>query len=115
MVKPLAYITSAWSDNEYEAKSTALRYSRQLYDAGYSPICPRLIYEGLLKDDVPQEHKDRVDMSAELLRRCRIVVVCGSCKDEQVNNDVALAQNRGIAVVTLNGILEVADAAGKKA
>ena len=26
MVRPLAYITANWSDNEFEAKSTALRY-----------------------------------------------------------------------------------------
>ena len=47
MVRPLAYITANWSDNEFEAKSTALRYCRKVYDAGFSPICPRLMYEGL--------------------------------------------------------------------
>lgn len=38
MVRPLAYITANWSDNEFEAKSTALRYCRKVYDAGFSPI-----------------------------------------------------------------------------
>ena len=37
MVRPLAYITANWSDNEFEAKSTALRYCRKVYDAGFSP------------------------------------------------------------------------------
>lgn len=31
MVRPLAYITANWSDNEFEAKSTALRYCRKVY------------------------------------------------------------------------------------
>ena len=52
MVRPLAYITANWSDNEFEAKSTALRYCRKVYDAGFSPICPRLMYEGLLRDEM---------------------------------------------------------------
>ena len=53
MVRPLAYITANWSDNEFEAKSTALRYCRKVYEAGFSPICPRLLYEGLLRDEIP--------------------------------------------------------------
>ena len=53
MVRPLAYITANWSDNEFEAKSTALRYCRKVYEAGFSPICPRLMYEGLLRDEIP--------------------------------------------------------------
>ena len=54
MVRPLAYITANWSDNEFEVKSTALRYCRKVYDAGFSPICPRLMYEGLLRDEIPR-------------------------------------------------------------
>lgn len=115
MVRPLAYITSGWSENEYEAKSTALRYCRQVYDAGYSPICPRLMYEGLLKDEVPQEHKDRLEMAAELLRRSRIVVVCGDVMDEQVKNDIALAKRIRTAATTLDGIMKVDGSTGKKA
>ena len=114
MVRPLAYITSAWSDNEYEAKSTALRYCRQVYDAGFSPICPRLMHEGLLKDEVPQEHKDRLEMAAELLRRSRILVVCGESLDEQTKNDIALAKRLRIAATTLDGIMKVEGSAGKK-
>ena len=113
MVRPLAYITAAWSSDEYDAKNAAISYCRQVYDAGYSPICPRLIHGGFLKDDIPQEHKDRLDMAAELLRRSRIIVVCGSGTDEQVKNDIALAKRLRIAATTLDGILTV-ESAGKR-
>lgn len=43
MARPLAYITAVWSDEPHEAKEEALRFSRQVYDAGYSPICPMLM------------------------------------------------------------------------
>lgn len=113
MARPFAYITAAWSSDEYDAKNAALKYARQIYDAGFTPICPKIFYGGFLKDDIPKEHKDRLDMSAELLRRSRIVVVCGSGTDEQVKNDIALAKRLHIAATTLDGILTV-EGAGKR-
>ena len=63
MKRPLAYITAAWSGNECENTETAARYCRQVYDAGYSPICPILLTGRFLHDAVPQEHKDGLDLS----------------------------------------------------
>ena len=114
MVRPLAYITANWSDNEFEAKSTALRYCRKVYEAGFSPICPRLMYEGLLRDEIPQEHKDRIEMASELLRRSRILVVCGDSMDGQVKDDIGLAKRLRIAATTLDGIMKVEGSAGKR-
>lgn len=113
MARPLAYITAVWSDKEYEAKEEALRYCRQIYEAGYSPICPHLLHEGFIKEEIPQEHKDRLDMASELLRRCRIVVVCGGGTNEQVKNDIATAKRCHVAATTLDGILSV-EGKGKK-
>ena len=42
MKRPLAYITAPWSNNQYENAENAAAYCRQVYDAGYSPICPVL-------------------------------------------------------------------------
>ncbi len=101
--------------NEFEAKSTALRYCRKVYEAGFSPICPRLMYEGLLRDEIPQEHKDRIEMASELLRRSRILVVCGDSMDGQVKDDIGLAKRLRIAATTLDGIMKVDGSAGKRA
>lgn len=114
MARPLAYITSVWSEQELETKEEALNYCRLVYEAGYSPICPKLIQYGFLNEDVPQEHKDRIDMAMELLRRCRILVVCGKEVDEQVKNDIALAKRQHIVATTLEGILTVEGKCKKK-
>lgn len=53
-------------------------------------------------------------MAAELLRRCRIVVVCGTEVDEQVKNDIALAKRQHIVATTLDGILTVDGKCKKK-
>lgn len=114
MVRPLAYITAAWSSDDYAAKEMAARYCRQVYDAGYSPICPRLMYMSFLRDEIPQEHKDRAEMAAELLRRSRILVVCGTATNEQVKDDIALVKKLRIAATTLDGIMTVDGANRKK-
>ena len=91
MKRPLAYITAAWGGNEYENTETAARYCRQVYEAGYSPICPILLTARFLQDAVPQEHKDGIDMARDYLRRSRVLVVCGRTVDETVKNDIATA------------------------
>lgn len=100
MARPLAYITAVWSDEPHEAKEEALRFSRQVYDAGYSPICPMLMYMGLLKDNIPKEFKDKQDMSLELLRRCRILVVCG-------NKQPLIAMTINVSLFCINAVYVV--------
>lgn len=107
MRKPIAYITAAWSGNEFEVTETAAKYCRKLYEAGYTPICPPLYLPLFLCDQVPQEHKDGIDMARDMLRRARVLVVCGSVVDESVKNDIAIAQRLNITATTLEGILTV--------
>ena len=42
MKRPFAYITAAWSENEYQNTEDAAKYCRAVYDAGFTPICPLL-------------------------------------------------------------------------
>ena len=107
MRKPMAYITAAWTGNEFEVTETAAKYCRKLYEAGYTPICPPLYLPLFLNDKVPQEHKDGIDMARDMLRRARVLVVCGSTVDESVKNDIAVAQRLNINATTLEGILTV--------
>jgi hypothetical protein len=107
MRKPMAYITAAWSDNEFEVTETAAKYCRKLYDAGYTPICPPLYLPLYLNDKVPQEHKDGIDIARDMLRLSRVLVVCGDVVDESVKNDIAIAQRLHITATTLEGILTI--------
>lgn len=105
--RPLAYITAAWGENEYENREKASKFCRSVYDAGFSPICPMLIHALFLRDEVPQEHKDGLDMAKDYLRRSTVLVVCGGAVDENVKNDIAVAERLRITATTLEGILTV--------
>ena len=107
MVRPLAYITSDWSDDEFEARSMARKFCRNVYEAGFSPICPLLYLPLFLNDSVPEEHKAGIDMRRDMLRRSHTLIVCGSAVDEDVKNDIAVAGRLGIAATTLEGVLAV--------
>ena len=60
-----------------------------------------------LKDEIPQEHKDGLDMARDYLRRSHVLVVCGHGIDETVKNDIATAERLRITATTLDGILAV--------
>ncbi len=107
MKRPLAYITASWGDNEYENTEEAAKYCRAVYDAGFTPICPLLFLPLFLNDEIPQEHKDGIDLGRDLLRRAHVLVVCGHRTDEAVKNDIAVAERLRITATTLDGILTV--------
>lgn len=66
MKRPLAYITAPWSENEFENTENAAKYCRAVYDAGFSPVCPTLFLPLFLRDEIPQEHKDCIDMARSI-------------------------------------------------
>ena len=107
MKRPLAYITAAWSgDLEKDIKQAAC-YCREAYEAGFSPVCPVLYLPLFLNDAIPEEHKNGIDMRRDMLRRARVLVVCGGIVDEDVKNDIAIAGRLNITATTLDGILTV--------
>lgn len=53
------------------------------------------------------EYKDYMDMSEDMLRRSRILVVCGSAVDDTVLTDIAIANRFHVASSTMRGVLGV--------
>ena len=102
--KPWAYVTSAWSTDRTKARRSAKRYCRKLYEAGYTPICPLLSLPEVIDVSNADEYKDYMDMSEDMLRRSRILVVCGSAVNETVLTDIAIANRFHVA---MRGVLGV--------
>ena len=107
MKRPIAYITAPWGSDDVENTERAAKYCREIYEAGFSPICPHLYLPLFLHDEIPQEHKDAIDMARDLLRRAHVLVVCGNRVTEPMKDDIAIAERLRITATTLNGILTV--------
>ena len=101
------YTPAAWYGDDSENAELAAQYCRAVYEAGFSPICPILYLPLFLNDAVPEEHKSGIDISRDLLRRSRVLVVCGHNMTEDMKNDIAVAQRLGITATTLEGILRI--------
>ena len=107
MKRSLAYITAAWRGDPAVDMEQAAHYCRVVYDAGYSPICPMLYLPLFLNDAVPADHKNGIDMGRDLLRRSRVLVVCGHPITGDMKTDMGVAKGLGITATSLEGILTV--------
>jgi hypothetical protein len=103
---PRAYVTAAWSKNPVEAEDEAKKYCRELVKAGYLPLCPVLAFNGVISDDDPDAEKKRREMSEDLLKRARFLVVCGEVISDEVKEEISIAKHSKVIPTTLSGILQ---------
>ena len=102
---PRAYVTAAWSRKRNEAEEEARRYCQILVDNGYCPICPVLAFSGIFDEENPDSHKLLKEMSEDLLKRARFLVVCGTHMNEDVQDDISIAKKAKLIVTSLDGIV----------
>lgn len=103
---PRAYVTAAWSKNPVEAEDEAKKYCRDLVKAGYLPLCPVLAFNGVISDEDPDAEKKRREMSEDLLKRARFLVVCGEVNSDEVKEEISIAKHSKVIPTTLSGILQ---------
>ena len=102
---PRAYVTAAWNENPVVARDEAVRYCTALVREGYLPLCPVLAFDGIIPPDVEDAHKRRREMSEDMLRRPRFLVICGYVRNEEVEDDIAIARKAKVIVTTLKGVV----------
>ena len=72
--RPIAYITAAWSGNRTADRERAAQYCRQVYEAGYSPLCPMLFLPVFLHESIPKEHKDGLDIPGSTIKGATSII-----------------------------------------
>ena len=102
---PRAYVTAAWNKNPVVAKEEAKKYCRELIKEGYLPLCPVLAFDGIFSTDDTDSHKLKKEMSEDLLRRARFLVICGNKQNDEVKDDIAIAKKAKVIVTSLEGVI----------
>ena len=105
MNRSFAYVCAP--NNESRNSKKLRDYSRELYDLGYLPICPAMMFSQFLISDVPEERENAAEMSLDILRRCRVVVVCSNDITEDMEKEILLAKRIGIVTTTLACIRKI--------
>ena len=67
MKRPFAYVTAAWGEDQEENIKNAVGYCRELYELGYTPLCPALSLSLFLSDESYQERRDKREMARAFL------------------------------------------------
>ena len=87
MEQALAYVCCSAEESRVKVQ----KYCRKIYELGYVPICPRFVFSPFLEESDAEDMQGYGRMSHILLRRCRMVVVCGKEVTGTMNTEISMA------------------------
>lgn len=90
-----------------ESRVKVQRYCRKIYELGYVPICPRFGFLPFLDEGEAEDQQAYNRMSHLILKRCRMVVVCGKEVTGTMNTDISTADRLHIICTTLDGLIKI--------
>lgn len=94
-----------------ESRVKVQRYCRKIYELGYVPICPRFGFLPFLEEGEAEDQQAYNRMSHLILKRCRMVVVCGKEVTGTMNTDISNADRLHIICTTLDGLIKIKEKA----
>ena len=106
MEQALAYVSCPADESRAKVK----RYCRKIYELGYIPLCPQYVFSPFMNEGVAEEQQDQTKMSHVLLKRCRMVVVCGNEMTGTMNTEISMADRLHIICTTLDGLIRIKEA-----
>lgn len=83
------------------------KYCRKIYELGYVPICPQFGFSPFLDEGDAEDMQAFQRMSHMVLRRCRMVVVCGKEVTGTMNTEISIADRNHIICTTLYGLVRI--------
>lgn len=90
-----------------ESRVKVQRYCRKIYELGYIPICPEFGFSPFLNEEDAEDMQAFQRMSHMLLKRCRMVVVCGKEVTGTMNTEISMADRFHIICTTLDGLIRI--------
>ena len=90
-----------------ESRTNIQKYCRKIYEMGYVPICPRFGFAPFLDESEAEDLQALNRMSHLILKRCRMVVVCGREVTGTMNTEISMADRLHIICTTLDGLVKI--------
>lgn len=103
MEQALAYVCCPAEDSRAKMQ----KYCRKIYEMGYVPICPKFDFSPFLDENEAEDLQAFNRMSHLILRRCRMVVVCGREVTGTMNTEISMADRLHIICTTLEGLAKI--------
>lgn len=102
--RPFAFVCSPFRGDMESNAQRARQYSRRVYEAGYTPLAPHLLFPQFLSEHDPAEREAGLHMGMDLLAGCKLLVVCGDTVTEGMGREIKLAGELKIPIAPLEGI-----------
>ena len=103
MEQALAYVCCPADENRAKVQ----KYCRRIYELGYVPICPQFGFAPFLDFGDAEDQQALNRMSHLVLKRCRMVVVCGKEVTGTMNTEISMADRLHIICTTLEGLIKI--------
>ena len=103
MEQAWAYVSCPADDSRAKMQ----KYCRKIYELGYVPICPQFGFAPFLNESEAEDQQALNRMSHIILRRCRMVVVCGKEVTGTMNTEISMADRLHIICTTLDGLIKI--------
>lgn len=108
-----AYVCAPFQDSNGFPTHRFKEYCTVLYELGYIPIAPNLMFGKFLRENIPDQREARRHMARQLLRRCRVLALCSDEITEEMETEIMLAKRLGIVATTLSGLQRISAYTGK--
>lgn len=115
--RPIAFVCSPFAGKMQINTKKAQEYLRTIFDHGYTPIAPHLLFPQFLDDGIPEERSESIKMNSVLIRKSHIMFVCGDEISEGMKTEIPspfglgqtliYARSVGLIVVPLEGIIRI--------
>lgn len=107
--RPFVYVCSPFRGDIKTNVCFAREYSRRVFDAGYCPLAPHLLFPRFLDDNDPAQRQAGMEMGLSLLAQCRLLVVCGAAVSEGMEREIEEALRLNIPVIALEELPRIED------
>lgn len=98
------YVSAPYNTKDEFAPARLRQYCRRIYEMGYIPICPILMFQQMMSASEPMEYEICHEMALLLVPRCRVLVVCGSVCTDKMRDEINVARRAGKFITSFNGL-----------
>jgi hypothetical protein len=99
--RPMAYICE--NGNQRKIKD----HMEVIFNHGWTPVATNLLYRNIVDKEIAEDRKELDIMSKVLMRKSRIMFVCGKDITEEMKDEMVYAKSIGLIVVPLSGIVQI--------
>ncbi len=113
--RPIAYVCAPGKSHKDIFADYTKAYCKTLFEHGYTPFAPALLFPQFVDLNVPDQQNEAAAMNKVLLRKSRIMFVCGDHITPAMQSEMLYAKDIGITIVTIDSMKQIEEYLAKSA